>query len=208
MKENYREYKYTITNNFADLGPDYNFSGELMDILDEYGHKVFNEGKNAELIPELVSLIVKYPYAAVLKNYLSMAYFNSGQVDKAVEVNDWILKEHPEYLYGRVNRAFEFLNSGRIDEIPALLANLTDIQDLYPKRSIFHIQEVISFHKIAACYFASTGDFDEAINRANLLEELDKQGDDYNYVANYINNARIKSAHPIYSSKGTTNTGK
>lgn len=202
MRERFREHKYTITYNIADLGPEFNFSPELMDILSEYGQKIFVEGKHGELIPDLVSLVVKYPHAAILKNYLSMAYFNSGQPEKAREVNDWIIKEHPEYLYGIINKAFDELTKGHYDKIPSMLANLTDIQDMYPDRKVFHIQEVISFHKIAACYFAATGNMEEALNRAELLEELDTNGNDYNFVADFINNIQKQGHYPVIQSKG------
>ena len=68
-----------------------------------------------------------------------------GNTQKAEEVNRWIVAEHPDYLFGKINLATEYWKKGEIDKIPEVLGEALDIKALYPERDIFHIDEVVNF---------------------------------------------------------------
>ena len=59
-------------------------------------------------VKKFIKLIEKYPRVPMLKNYLSVLYSNLGLPDKAFEVNHWIVAEHPDYLFGKLNLAAEY----------------------------------------------------------------------------------------------------
>ena len=74
---------------------------ELFRQMEGLYHKTQKGGN--KIIEKLIFLVEKYPQVPQLKNFLSAAYMNSGNIEKAREVNKWIIKEHPDYLFGKLN---------------------------------------------------------------------------------------------------------
>ncbi|MBA3283509.1 MAG: hypothetical protein H0U27_00425, partial [Nitrosopumilus sp.] len=67
--------------------------------------RLYNETQdksNKKIINKLTQLIIEYPTVPILKNYLSIAYNVQGRYEKALEVNHWILSEHPDYLFALI----------------------------------------------------------------------------------------------------------
>jgi hypothetical protein len=123
-------------------------------------------------IDKIQALTEKYPDCPQFMNYLSVAYNNIGQIERSSEVNDKIIEKYPHYLFGRLNRAGEFLEKNEFDKIPEILGQEMEIKCLYPERDVFHIDEVTSFLKIAIYYFGYTGNVKFAKNRFELLMKL------------------------------------
>ena len=64
----------------------------------------------------------------MLKNYLSVLYSNLGLPDKAFEVNHWIVAEHPDYLFGKLNLAAEYFAKKEFDKIPEVLGEYMELK--------------------------------------------------------------------------------
>jgi uncharacterized protein YecA (UPF0149 family) len=124
------------------------------------------------VIDKLLNLVERHPKNPQLKNYLSSAYITSGNYKKGVEVNEWILKEHPGYLFGWLNKAQQLINDGKPEMAPGILGKDMELKSLYPDRDLFHLAEVTGFFKLAIMYFAAIGDLGQAEKRLQILEEI------------------------------------
>ena len=127
---------------------------------------------NKSVIPIILKLIAKFPKNPQLKNCLSIAYNNVGEIEKSEEVNRWVLKEHPDYLFGRLNIAAAYFHREEFDKIPELLGENMELKDLYPTRDVFHVTEFTSFTKFAIQYFFETENIEAANSRLNILVEM------------------------------------
>ena len=67
-------------------------------------HQLALEGKRSN-IKVIQDLIEKYPTVPQLKNYLSVLYGELNDKQKVYDVNKWIIAEHPDYLFGKLNLA-------------------------------------------------------------------------------------------------------
>jgi len=131
-------------------------------------------------------LVEKYPRVPVLKNFLSVIYKSMGDTKKAFEVNHWIMSEHPEYLFGKLNLAAEYFTNEEYDKIPGVLGEFMELKGLYPERDIFHVNEVVGFLKISILYFSATGNIEEAELRLDILRELAPQSNDLELAEEYF----------------------
>ena len=113
-------------------------------------------------------------------------YANCDNFEKSFEVNHWIVVEHPNYLFGKLNMANEYYINKEYHKMPDVLGKNMLLHELYPKRSVFHFNEVISFLETTIKYFAATGNFEAAEVRLEILEELDQAGDNYEYAQEVI----------------------
>ena len=127
---------------------------------------------NQTVIPLILKLIQKFPQNPQLKNCLSIAYNNIGEIEKCEEVNRWVMKEHPDYLFGVLNIAATYFHRNELDKIKSLLGEKMELKDLYPNRDVFYVGEFTSFTKFAIQYFFETGNLEDAELRLNLLDKL------------------------------------
>ena len=127
---------------------------------------------NQTVIPLILKLIQKFPQNPQLKNCLSIAYNNIGETEKCEEVNRWVMKEHPDYLFGVLNIAATYFHRNELDKIKSLLGEKMELKDLYPNRDVFYVGEFTSFTKFAIQYFFETGNLEDAESRLNLLDKL------------------------------------
>jgi tetratricopeptide (TPR) repeat protein len=128
--------------------------------------------KNNKIIEKLTELIVKYPAVPILKNYLSTVYNNLGNYKKAQEVNEWILKEHPDYLFARLNKANDYIKKGEYEKVPLVLGNALEIKALYPEREVFHLTEVTSYYQTVIRYLLAIENLELAENRLAIMKAI------------------------------------
>jgi uncharacterized protein YecA (UPF0149 family) len=127
---------------------------------------------NKTVIKKIHKLIERYPQNPQLKNYLSVAYNAVGKIVKVKEINQWILEEHPDYLFGIINQANIAVGEMELERVPELVGEKLDLKALYPEREIFHLSEITSFHKLLVNYFGAKGDFEKAENQFGILKEI------------------------------------
>jgi len=164
--------------------PDY-INNQLGDL-----HDLALKGKKSS-INKFLKLIDRFPNIAILKNYLSVSYQSMGEVQKAHEVNHWIVAEHPDYYFGKINLAAEYLENKQFDKIKELLGESLDIKHLLPKREIFHIDEITSFFSITAIYSAAIQDFEQADIRLEILDELNPDHHKTIHAKQYVEMAKL-----------------
>ncbi len=130
------------------------------------------------LIPELIELITKYPNVPVLRNYLGVAYSAIGKTDKLEEVTMQLLKNNPDYLFGRLNYAQLCLMRKEYGKILEIFDYTFDLNELYPDRDEFHISEFVNFMAVVGEYYFHTGNRDQAQKIHDLLKDI--APDDHN----------------------------
>lgn len=184
-------YKISYDNNLRNK--EYGISDELAEMFNSLHTKVLNR-KDKKIIDTLTSLIIKYPNAPQLKNFLSSAYHIRGNKKKALEVNRWILVEHPDYLFGKLNQAIAFIGDGEPEKVPEVLGELLEIKALYPGRDEFHIEEVTGFYKVAILYFTAIKNLELAENRFEGLKEIAPGHPDTKVAEGYVQKLRMEKA--------------
>jgi hypothetical protein len=192
LKQRYQYFEYEITDD-----PDFIFDllevpRELRQQFPSLHPKAIKGGKR--IIQKLKNLIELHPNAPQLKNYLSVAYHESGMSEEAYELNRSLVTEHPAYLFGRLNLAFEYFNKKEYKRIPEMLGPLMELKELYPERDKFHIGEVTGFYKLAIMYYCATGNLEAAEARYNIMDEIAEEHPDTKEVAPHIVQARLKAA--------------
>ena len=178
---------------------DENFSRELnpiphsLDVQLDDLHELALKGKKSS-IKKFIRLIEKYPRVPMLKNYLSVLYSNMGQIEKSHEVNHWIVAEHPDYLFGKLNLAAEYYTKEEYDKIPEVLGEYMELKKLYPERDKFHIVEVSGFFKISILYFSAIENLEQAEIRLDILKEIAPESADLEMAKKYFNIAQMEAA--------------
>jgi tetratricopeptide (TPR) repeat protein len=142
----------------------------VKDAIDRLHHLA--QRQPLEAIPELLEWIEKYPDVLQLYNFLSVAYSQSGQQEKAEEVILENYRRNPDYLFARLNYAEICLRKSDLDRVAEIFDNKFDLKMLYPKRKRFHISEVASFMGIIGIYFVEIGEPEAAEKYYDILKQI------------------------------------
>ena len=193
MKERFKKFGYIITTDPSFQDEKYGIDKFLRNQLERIGRKALDK-KNTQIIDELTDLIVKYPLNPILKNYLSVAYNVRGNYEKATEINRWILAEHPDYLFSRLNEANDYINREEFEKVPAVLGEIFEIKALYPEREMFHLGEITGYLKTLVRYFAHSGQYELAENRLEMLRDIAPGHPDVEEAQNHYFQAITKRA--------------
>lgn len=176
MKKKLNLFGYKITSS-PDFMDDQNaMTPELKKQMESLYALAISGKKSA--IKTFHKLIEKHPNNPQLKNYLSVLYHSQGNMKKAIDVTQWIVAEHPDYLFGKLNIAFQHYYAKRYDKMLEVLGKELEISALYPKRDSFHISEVTGFLKATTFYFIGKENLEEAEKRLQLLTEIDPDSQD------------------------------
>lgn len=173
MKSEFETYGYHITSDPSFMDEQNAMTKELEKHLDKL-LDIALKGKESG-IKKFHKLIEQNPRNPQLKNYLSVLYMSIGDAEKSKEVNHWIVAEHPNYLFGKINLAFEHYTNGKPEKMADILGESMELKALYPQRDTFHIVEVIAMLKAAVFYFGALGYIDEAEARLDMMYEIDPE---------------------------------
>ncbi len=170
----YSQYKVSGYNITTDPEFQNEFYGNEDELIEQFGELFIasKERKNKKIIGRLTALIAKYPQSPQLKNFLSVAYHSQGNYKKALEVNNRIMAEHPDYLFAKINEAHKYIEAGLAIKVPEILGEAMEIKDLYPERNLFHLAEVTGFYRVAIRYFAAIKNWELAENRFEILNNI------------------------------------
>ncbi len=144
--------------------------GQVKDAIDRLHHEAQRHPHRA--IPELVDLVKKYPKLPMLYNFLSVAYSQAGQREKAEEVIRENYRRNPDYLFSRLNYAELCRAQGDYKQIAEIFEHKFDLKLLYPNRKRFHISEVASFMGLMGIYFWEMGEREGAERYYEILKEI------------------------------------
>jgi tetratricopeptide (TPR) repeat protein len=193
MNERYKEFSYEITDDPRFRDEENAMTEELRREQEKIYPLIMQGQVGNKIIDRLLKLIEKNPQNPQLKNYLSVAYKNKGNIKKAREVNEWILAEHPDYLFGKLNLAAQYFENKEYEKMPEVLGNMMEIQDLYPEREVFHLSEVTGFNRFAIMYFTAIGNYEAAESRYEILERIAPEHPDTQQALNYLLPGRLES---------------
>ena len=116
---------------------------EIQEELEDIFHRLNKPKQNFnKLIADIKQLAWKYPNVVQFKNYLFVALSQNNQHLLANEVNEQILRQFPDYLFAKLNRAAECIRKKEYDKFWAALEDAKDLPDLAPGRDVFHFSEV------------------------------------------------------------------
>ena len=163
-------------------------------LLDEQNHitpyvsslliNIYEELPKAK--PNTLKKLLKYtnqfPKVQIFKNYLTSYYTFKKDDKKARECNLWLMKEHPNYLFGLLNYASTLMEEEKFDEVKEVLGNNLLLNELYPERTEFHLDEVMSYFSITIHCLLATGNLIEAETRLEILGEIDNEHHKYLYA--------------------------
>jgi hypothetical protein len=193
MTENYIISGYNITTDPHFQDHRFGNTPELVNQL-EILFVEAQDKKNKEIIDKLSKLIIEYPSSPQLKNFLSVAHHIKGNYHKAIEVNNWILSEHPDYLFAKLNEANKYIDAKSFDKVPDILGESLDLKQLYPERNLFHLVEVTGYFKVVIRYLSAIGNIELAENRLEILKSIDSSHPDTEEAESFLMLARLKNS--------------
>ncbi|MEO5714612.1 MAG: SEC-C metal-binding domain-containing protein [Luteolibacter sp.] len=151
------------------------------------------------VVPELKKAIKRFPGYPTLKNYLVVAYQGRGQERQARGVQEEIVTLHPEYLFGRIGAASQWIEAGKPENARAALGGDLDLSKLYPDRDLFHITEVKNFYASAAAIHFHTGEFDKGLGIQSALAKLVPDDPSLDFVQNHLMQANAKRWQDMFA---------
>lgn len=193
----YKEYKLTWEPIEVDSIPE-----SLQDALEDIFWEAQNPRKNT--ITKIKRLIKKYPQNLQLRNYLSATYNALGYKDKAMEINNQLIDEYPDYFFARVNKAYHHEANEEYEEMEELMGKGFDLKTLYPDRNVFHVAEFMSMQMIALSYYIGTGDLEQAELRLEMMEEVDPDSESIELAYKKLMLGRFKMASKRYEEEKKT----
>ncbi len=155
-------------------------------------YRLAMEGEKSS-IRKFTKIIEEYPKVPAVKNFLSVLYSKMGKIKKSQEINHWIVSEHPDYLFGKLNLASEYFARSEYDNIPKVLGEFMDLKKLYPDRDTFHISEVSGFLKMAVLYFSATEKLEQAETQHDILWEIAPDSVDFEIANEYFYAAKMEA---------------
>ncbi|ODS30842.1 MAG: preprotein translocase subunit SecA [Candidatus Scalindua rubra] len=191
LSDRYKLFGYEITNEPDFMDKEFGITPEIRVLIQDLYYEVMEEKRGT--INKLLKIIKRYPQVPQFKNYLTVAYNLSGNTKKAYECNNWTLKEHPDYVFAKINLAAQYFEQKEYDKIPEVLGDLMEIQALYPDRKVFHVSEVMAFNKLAVIYFSTIGNLEAAESRFKVMEEIDEEHPDTYKALQYLLPERMKA---------------
>lgn len=125
------------------------------------------------VLADLKYLAGKYPGVPSIKNNLMATLISAGKVQMARKLLDEIVRDHPDYLFGRVNMAHLCTDSpDQICKVPSWLGDTLRLCDFKPGTSLFHITEVRSFYVAVASFHLKSGRVEPARRIHEVLVDL------------------------------------
>lgn len=153
----------------------YGLTDEIVEIQQEMYPDVIRGKKSA--MRRLIKLCDRYPHIPQFKNYLQMAYAAAGTDHKVREMTRWIVDEHPDYLFGKITLANQYIEDGLIEKVPDVLGPDLELRSLYPEREIFHFVEILAYNLSVTNYFLACDEPKRAQERIEIMEDIDPDDD-------------------------------
>jgi hypothetical protein len=139
----------------------------------EYFSDFFKKEKATdEEVLELENLVKQYEDEPILASFLAGAHRKMGNDDFANQIVRDNYRKFPFSLFARCDYAYLCLNEDHPTQAAAALSYIFNLRQLYPKRSKFHILELLEFQRLVIHYFCAIKDFNRAITALIPLQSL------------------------------------
>ncbi len=166
---------FLVTSEPIDDVDGFNMTDEISDLTEELYEGVLARKKN--VIHKLKKAITRYPHIPQFKNYLVAYYMSAGIETNAWSVNRKLVEKHPDYLFGKINLAREYLIKNELELIPGVLGEDLDLKALYPQRDVFHVSEVRDYCCVVIDYLCAIGDVASAKEKLKIMQAADKDSE-------------------------------
>ncbi len=129
-------------------------------------------GERIALIPQLRSMVERFPRVPQLRNNLVAALYMAGHSAEAEAMMQETMRLFPDNLVAKVQYGEILLQTGRFDEVlPALGGNLA-MYRLAGGRRNFHVSEGVNYFAFIALYALASGEVDQAMMALKTLNDL------------------------------------
>ena len=125
------------------------------------------------VVPELKQMIKRYPDAAFLMNFLSVALHRQGKTKEATKVERETFAAHPHYFFARLSEAQRLIEEDRLEDAKQCLGGTLRLADFKTGEPVWHFSHWENFYATVASWYAAAGMTDEA---QGLLEALRSEG--------------------------------
>ncbi|WP_239541360.1 YecA family protein [Cryomorpha ignava] len=172
MSKPFKKYEikgYELSDNVEVMFTNWKLTSDIVETL-EAVEKAAIAAKSSGY-DRIMRAIKKYPRIPVFKDVLIMYYNNRGDLGKAVEVNDKLLRDHPDFLPGYVNKALQYYIKDDFENMREVLTANFDLKDLFPARKVFHIREFLRMQYVAVLYFSAIDESEKAWDRYRIMAE-------------------------------------
>lgn len=132
----------------------------------EQAKELLELGKFTEVIELLSDLIVEYPQFWPAYNNLALAYFYTGEADKAMEMIDHVLQENEGNLHALCNKLVLLYYEGKIEAAKQLIQMLKKVKPMLAEHQF----------KLGTT-FALVGSYEHAYQLLRTLQKRGFQGD-------------------------------
>ncbi len=141
---------------------------------DEELHWIYNTVMAGDpvVIPALVKAVKRYPENPTLKNHLLLAYKMAGRDRMSDAVLKDLAKNHPDYLFTRIELALRALRRNDLEGAVKHLGADLDIRKIMPQRDVFHVTELRHFYTLVALVHARRGELETALGIQMALHEI------------------------------------
>lgn len=148
--------------------------GDLPEEVKEFGKELFAKKDPNELLVSVNELIKKYPTIPQLDNWKIAVLQTLGSDEESlVGFITEHYKKHPSYLFAKQSYAQLCMNQGDWQKVPSIFENCYTLNNLYPKKPVFHISEVLAFYSTVGQYFCYKGDSNTATVYMDLMSQMD-----------------------------------
>ncbi len=160
----------------VDLEPeDLNYSDDILRGI-YYIYDDLVKGKhNEQFRKKIVKYIKHYPNVPEFKDYLISYYRLSNNLRKVISTIDATLKQHPDYFFAKLYKAQELMREEAFEEIIDLFNGFLRLEDIFPDKACFHVEEVLLFHLIMVQFHAVQFKLEEANDYLDIMLEVDEE---------------------------------
>ena len=115
---------------------------------------------------------LRYPDNPIFRNYLGKWHEFRGEREEAIAVLEQTVAQFPEYLFAIVSMATMRTMQDRPEEVLEFLGPSLRIEDRFPDRKVFHINEVEAWENACVQYLLKLDDCEGALKRVQALRSV------------------------------------
>jgi hypothetical protein len=200
MTSRYKTYDIQITLDSREVDDGRAFNADIA--VDSQILFQMMESESPGTESEIKRLIKKYPAEPMFRNHLTSWYQKQGKSEKARLENRKTLSDFPDYIYAKLNLAFEYLETGQLEKIEPIIGHEHELGAMYPLRKIFHLGEAIGYHQVSIGYLIATRQFSLARNRMDVFASVvaafsDAYPINLHYLDDDLKFAMIRAGEPV-----------
>src|SRR5438477_12686070 len=155
--------KALLFNNPANIAEKYD---AIMNLLETDRH---------EGTAQLELLYKKHDDEPMIASHLATSYQRLGREEAANQMVKDNYRRFPLSIFARCDYAHLCIEEGRFVEAATAIEYTFDLAKLYPKKSHFHVLEIMEFQSLLVHYFCAIKDFTRAIASISFLRTINKE---------------------------------